>query len=96
VLIAETGCGKRARATIVDVVTELGDRLVGAFVVVEPGRGLHYGIWAATLRAEGMDLPDVQERAGHTSAKTTVRYAMVRAGESAGSVGCVWIVRGRG
>ena len=24
--------------TIVDVVTELGDRLVGAFVVVEPGR----------------------------------------------------------
>ena len=33
--------------------------------------------WATTLRAEGMDLADVQELVGHTSAKTTARYAMV-------------------
>jgi len=33
--------------------------------------------WATTLRAGGMDLADVQELIGHTSAKTTARYAMV-------------------
>jgi integrase/recombinase XerD len=33
--------------------------------------------WATTLRAGGLDLADVQELIGHTSAKTTVRYAMV-------------------
>jgi site-specific recombinase XerD len=33
--------------------------------------------WAMTLRAEGLDLADVQELIGHTSAKTTARYAMV-------------------
>jgi integrase len=33
--------------------------------------------YATTLRAEGMDLADVQELVGHTSSKTTARYAMV-------------------
>jgi hypothetical protein len=33
--------------------------------------------WATVLRAEGMDLADVQELLGHTSAKTMARYAMV-------------------
>ena len=33
--------------------------------------------WVTTLRVQGMDLADVQELAGHTSAKTTERYAMV-------------------
>jgi len=32
--------------------------------------------WATTLRAGGMDLADVQALIGHTSAKTTERYAM--------------------
>ena len=35
--------------------------------------------YATTLRAGGMDLADVQELVGHTSAKTTARYAMVSA-----------------
>jgi integrase len=33
--------------------------------------------WATTLRAEGVDLADVQELVGHTSSRTTERYAMV-------------------
>jgi integrase/recombinase XerD len=33
--------------------------------------------WATTLRAEGLDLADVQELVGHTSTRTTERYAMV-------------------
>lgn len=33
--------------------------------------------YATTLRAGGMDLADVQELVGHTSSKTTERYAMV-------------------
>jgi integrase/recombinase XerD len=33
--------------------------------------------WATTLRAGGLDLADVQELIGHTSARTTERYAMV-------------------
>jgi integrase len=33
--------------------------------------------YATTLRAEGLDLADVQELVGHTSARTTERYAMV-------------------
>ena len=32
--------------------------------------------WATTLRAGGMDLADVQALIGHTSARTTERYAM--------------------
>ena len=35
--------------------------------------------YATTLRAGGMDLADVQELLGHTSSKTTERYAMVSA-----------------
>ena len=35
--------------------------------------------YATTLRAGGMDLADVQELVGHTSSKTTARYAMVSA-----------------
>ena len=35
--------------------------------------------YATTLRAGGMDLADVQELVGHTSARTTARYAMVSA-----------------
>jgi site-specific recombinase XerD len=33
--------------------------------------------YATALRAQGMDLADVQELMGHKSAKTTQRYAMV-------------------
>lgn len=43
--------------------------------------------WATTLRAGGLDLADVQELAGHTSAKTTERYAMVATQKIMGAVG---------
>lgn len=33
--------------------------------------------WATTLRAGGLDLADIQVLIGHTSAKTTARYAKV-------------------
>ena len=42
--------------------------------------------WATTLRAEAMDLADVQELVGHTNAKTTERYAMVAATKLLGAV----------
>ena len=43
--------------------------------------------WATTLRAGGLDLADVQELIGHTSAKTTERYAMVATEKIMGAVG---------
>jgi len=43
--------------------------------------------WATTLRAGGLDLADVQELVGHTSARTTERYAMVAQHKIMGAVG---------
>ena len=45
--------------------------------------------WATTLRAGGLDLADVQELVGHTSAKTTARYAMVATQKIMGAVGAL-------
>ena len=45
--------------------------------------------WATTLRAGGMDLADVQELVGHTSAKTTERYAMVAKDKLMGALGAL-------
>ena len=42
--------------------------------------------WATTLRAGGMDLADVQALIGHTSARTTERYAMAAPGKLMGAV----------
>jgi len=45
--------------------------------------------WATTLRAGGMDLADVQELIGHTSARTTERYAMVAPQKLMGAQGAL-------
>jgi integrase len=45
--------------------------------------------WATTLRAGGLDLADVQELIGHTSARTTERYAMVATQKIMGAVGAL-------
>jgi site-specific recombinase XerD len=45
--------------------------------------------WATTLRSGGMDLADVQELIGHTSAKTTERYAMAAPQKLIGAVGAL-------
>jgi len=45
--------------------------------------------YATTLRAEGLDLADVQELVGHTSAKTTARYAMVAPEKLIGALGAL-------
>lgn len=45
--------------------------------------------WATTLRAGGLDLADVQELIGHTSARTTERYAMVATPKIMGAVGAL-------
>ncbi len=45
--------------------------------------------WATTLRAGGLDLADVQELIGHTSARTTERYAMVAPHKLMGALGAL-------
>jgi integrase len=45
--------------------------------------------YATTLRAEGLDLADVQELVGHTSSKTTARYALVAPAKLAGARGAL-------
>lgn len=45
--------------------------------------------YATTLRAEGLDLADVQELVGHTSSKTTSRYAMVAPQKLMGALGAL-------
>jgi|KBSSwiStaDraftv2_1062776.scaffolds.fasta_scaffold179254_2 integrase len=45
--------------------------------------------WATTLRAEGMDLADVQELVGHVSARTTERYALVAPQKLMGALGAL-------
>lgn len=45
--------------------------------------------YATTLRAEGMDLADVQELVGHTNPRTTARYAMVAPAKLVGARGAL-------